>query len=183
MKRMKIFISLSLIIITMVLFNSFFSRAQDSTNLAIGDTLPSFELTNDQDEVFKLTEHIGKNNLIIYFYPKDDTPGCTKEACAFRDGFEEFSDLDAEIIGISADSPQSHRDFKSKYELPFILLSDPDNKVRDLFGIKKDLLGIIPGRVTFVVDKKGIVQFIYNSQTNAEKHVKEAMRKLIEMEK
>ncbi len=113
--------------------------------------------------------------MVIYFYPKDDTPGCTKEACTFRDQYEDFVAAGAQVVGISADSPESHRQFAAKYRLPFLLLSDRQNTVRSLFGVKGDLFGLIPGRVTFVADAQGIVRHVFSSQLNATRHVAEAL--------
>jgi peroxiredoxin Q/BCP len=132
--------------------------------LKIGDKIPSFTLLNQEGKEVKSAELVGKANLVIYFYPKDDTPGCTKEACSFRDNFEEFTDLGAQVIGISADSPKSHTKFASKYNLPFTLLSDNKNEVRKAFGLKGSLFGLLPGRVTYIVDKSGVVQYIFDSQ-------------------
>lgn len=149
--------------------------------LKIGDKIPSFTLLNQEGKEVKSAELVGKANLVIYFYPKDDTPGCTKEACSFRDNFEEFTDLGAQVIGISADSPKSHTKFASKYNLPFTLLSDNKNEVRKAFGLKGSLFGLLPGRVTYIVDKSGVVQYIFDSQFNALQHVstaKEVLKKL-----
>ena len=120
--------------------------------------------------------------MVIYFYPKDDTPGCTKEACSFRDFYEDFNEAGAMVIGISDDSPNTHADFAKKNNLPFTLLSDHGNKVRELLGVPKSLLGLIPGRVTYVIDKKGIVRHVFNSQFNVEKHVHEAIEVLKQIE-
>jgi peroxiredoxin Q/BCP len=139
-----------------------------------GDKVPNFELKNQNGELFKVADYIGKKNLVIYFYPKDDTPGCTKEACKFRDEFEIFTDLDALVIGISGDSPESHTKFIEKYNLPFTLLSDEKDEVRKAFGVKGAFMGVVPGRVSFVVDKKGVVQYVFDSMSNAEQHVDEA---------
>jgi len=173
----------NLLLFIMAFFTSLFGTGQDSTIIKVGDAVPLFELVDKNDKLFSIKEHIGTNNMVIYFYPKDDTPSCTKEACAFRDEIEIFNELDAIVIGISSDSPESHRDFIKKYTLPFTLLSDPDNVARDLFGVKGDLFGMIPGRVTFIIDKKGIILYIYNSQSNATKHVEESMRILKENKK
>lgn len=140
-----------------------------------GDLLPEIELVNHNNELINVQRYIGKSNLVIYFYPKDDTPGCTKEACSFRDFYEDFVDAGAKVFGISADDPTSHANFAKKHNLPFTLLSDEKNKIRKLFGVPKNFLGLIPGRVTYVVDKKGVIRGIFNSQLNAHKHVKEAM--------
>ncbi len=149
--------------------------------ISVGSTVPSFELKDQNGKVFQLDSVLGKKNLVIYFYPKDDTPGCTAEACAFRDQFEVFEESDAMIIGISAQSVESHLNFAKKHNLNFTLLSDNGNKVRKLFGVPNNLFGLISGRVTYIVDKEGKVVFVFNSQTQAEKHVEEALRILNEI--
>eukprot|EP01018_Ginkgo_biloba_P000312 Gb_08328 [translate_table: standard] len=116
--------------------------------------------------------------VVLYFYPADESPGCTKEACAFRDSYEKFKKSGAEVIGVSADSPQSHKDFANKYRLPFTLLSDEGNKVRKEWGIPGDLLGSLPGRQTYVIDKNGVVQLVYNNQFQPEKHIEETLNLL-----
>lgn len=143
----------------------------------VGDRIPDFTLPNAEGKSVSASDFIGKKALVIYFYPKDDTPGCTKESCAFRDSYEVFTEMGAEVIGISADSEESHRKFAGKYQLPFILLSDSDNKVRNLFGVPATLF-ILPGRVTYVVDKEGIVKHIFNSQLDFNAHVDEALKTL-----
>jgi peroxiredoxin Q/BCP len=145
--------------------------------IKIGDRLPAFKLQNQDGKWLKIHDFIGKS-MVIYFYPKDDTPGCTKEACAFRDEFHRFSDAGVFVFGISSDSVATHKKFKAKYQLPFDLLADVDNKVRNMFGVPSDLFGLIPGRVTYVVDSKGIIQYIFNNQLNAKKHVEESLRML-----
>ena len=130
--------------------------------LKVGDTLPNFKAKDTNGTIFESQNYIGKQPLIIYFYPKDDTPGCTTQACGFRDNYQKFRDLEAEVIGISADSVQSHIKFKTKFNLPFILLSDTDKKLRKLFGVENDFL-FIPGRQTFVIDNNGVILFIFNS--------------------
>lgn len=149
--------------------------------ISVGSVIPSFELKDQYGQNFQLDAVLGKKNLVIYFYPKDDTPGCTAEACAFRDQFEVFADVDAMIIGISAQSVESHLDFAKKNHLNFTLLSDTGNKVRKLFGVPTNFLGLISGRVTYVINKAGKVVYIFNSQTQAEKHVSEALRILNEI--
>jgi peroxiredoxin Q/BCP len=145
--------------------------------IEVGDIVPSFNLMDQNGKVFDVNNAIGKP-MVIYFYPKDDTPGCTKEACKFRDDFELFSDLETLVIGISADSVESHKKFEQKYNLPLILLADTKNDVRKLFGVPKSLFFILPGRVTYIIDKKGIVKYVFNSQFNAEKHIEIALQKL-----
>lgn len=144
-------------------------------NIKIGDKLPNFKLFNQDGKLIYIANYLG-NPIVIYFYPKDDTIGCTKEACSFRDEYHRFSDAGVSVFGISADTVESHKKFKSKYRLPFDLLSDEDNKVRKTFGVPSDLFGIIPGRVTYIADSQGIVRHIYNNQMNAKKHIEESLR-------
>ncbi len=139
-----------------------------------GQKIIPFELPDQDGNPFKLQDIIGKSNIVIYFYPKDDTPGCTKEACSFRDSMKDFESLDAKIIGISADSVHSHKSFAEKHELNFTLLSDKDKKVRKLLQVPGDLFGLLDGRVTYVIDKQGVVQHVFRSQLNAARHIEEA---------
>ena len=141
--------------------------------LKIGDKIPSFTSIDSKGNSFDIKEYIGKP-LVIYFYPKDDTPGCTIQACTFRDKYEDFKALGAEVIGISSDSLKSHQKFASRYKLPFILLSDFDKKIRIQFGVPNDFLGLIPGRATYVIDKNGVVQLIFDS-TSAKIHIEKAL--------
>ena len=150
-------------------------------SLKIGDKLPSFSAKDTNGNIFNSQDYIGKQPLVIYFYPKDDTPGCTAQACSFRDNYQEFKDLGAEVIGISSDTVTSHLKFKSKFNLPFILLSDNDKKLRKLFGVQNNLF-IIPGRETFVMDKNGIILMIFNSMS-AEIHIEKALKTLKELVK
>jgi peroxiredoxin Q/BCP len=124
-----------------------------------------------------LRDFLGKKPVILYFYPKDDTPGCTKEACAFRERHEDFRELNAEVIGISSDPVESHRSFAAKHELPFTLLSDEGGKVRKLYGASSTF-GLVPGRVTYVLDEEGVVRHIFSSQLGVEEHVEEALEAL-----
>ena len=144
--------------------------------IKIGSSIPAFTLPDQNGNLFDISSVLGKKNLVIYFYPKDDSPGCTKEACSFRDQFEVFKEADAVIIGISGQSVESHKEFAEKHRLSFTLLSDEGNKIRKQFGVTSDLLGLLPGRVTFVADKNGKVIYVFNSQTQATEHVDEAMR-------
>lgn len=148
------------------------------SKIKIGSKIPNFNLLDQNGTEFNISEFVGKYNLVIYFYPKDDTLGCTAEACAFRDQYEDYQDKNARVIGISSDSPESHLKFANKYNLSFTLLSDTGGKIRKRFGVPSDLLGLLPGRVTYVIDKQGIVKSIFNSQFNAKKHVKESLAKL-----
>ena len=144
--------------------------------LKTGDKIPPFSLTDQNGKNFNINNLLTKKSLVIYFYPKDETAGCTKQACAFRDHYQDFKDAGAEVIGISSDSEDSHGSFADHHKLPFILLSDKDGFLRKEFGVPGDLLGLIPGRVTYIVDKQGTVKYIFNSQIRIEKHITEALR-------
>ena len=122
------------------------------THLNIGDIAPDFALPSHTGDIIKLSHYLGKKNVVIFFYPKDDSYVCTKEACQFRDNYDIPIQLGAEVIGISTDSIDSHSSFVNKHRLPFILLSDNEGKVRKQYGVGSTL-GLIPGRITFIVDK------------------------------
>ena len=142
--------------------------------IEVGGAAPDFELPDQHGKLVRLSQFRGKRPVVIYFYPKDDTTGCTIEACGFRDDFEKFQTTGVEILGISDDSTESHGKFVSKYHLPFTLLSDKGGRVRKLFGVKKSF-GVIPGRVTFVIDRAGIVRHVFSSQSKPARHVEEAL--------
>ncbi len=144
------------------------------TQVAVGDSAPDFTLPDAQGKNVTLSNFQGKSSIVLYFYPKDNTPGCTTEACAFRDNYEVFQTEGAEVIGVSSDSESSHQEFAGKQRLPFILLSDKNGTTRKLYGVPASL-GLIPGRVTYVIDKKGVVRHIFNSQTNPLKHIEESL--------
>ena len=167
-----------LLFITYIIFDK---NSEKMENLTVGSSVPKFELKDQNGNLFSLDSVLSKKNLVIYFYPKDDSPGCTEQACSFRDQFEVFADADAIIIGISAQSVESHFEFAKKHRLNFTLLSDPGNKVRKLFGVPGNLFGLIPGRVTYIINKEGKVVYTFNSQTQAEKHVDEALSILQEL--
>jgi len=141
-----------------------------------GDQCPSFKLKDQNGELFNIDDVIGEDNLVIYFYPKDDSPGCTKQACSFRDAFEDFKEAGAKVIGISSDDEQSHKKFAEKHNLPFTLLADSNKTVRKQFGVPTNLLGLLPGRVTYIFDKKGLLKGVFNSQLNFDKHISEALK-------
>lgn len=157
------------------------SQAQSEENQHMkivqkGSRIPAFTLRDQHNQVFHIDSVLGKKNLVIYFYPKDDSPGCTKEACYFRDQYEIFKQEDAMVIGVSGQSVGSHKKFADKYRLTFTLLSDKGNKVRKQFGVPANFFGILPGRVTYIVDKSGTVVYVFNSQTQTARHVDEALR-------
>jgi len=145
-----------------------------------GDRAPDFQLESQNGESVNLRDVIRQSEVVLYFYPKDNTPGCTTEARAFRDSYEVFRDLGAEVIGVSSDSVDSHRDFALKCDLPFTILSDAGGKVRRLYGVPSSL-GLVPGRVTYIIDRKGVVRHIFSSQLNPAKHVEEAVKVLKEI--
>jgi peroxiredoxin Q/BCP len=149
--------------------------------LKIGDNVPFFTSVDSFGNNFEIRDYIG-NPLVIYFYPKDYTPGCTTQACGFRDQYQDFKDLGAEIIGISSDNIESHTKFKDKYNLPFILLSDENKSIRKMFGVSRDYIGLIDGRTTFIVDKKGIIQFVFDS-ISAKNHIEKALKIVQELTK
>jgi peroxiredoxin Q/BCP len=149
--------------------------------LEIGDKIPNFVAKDSNGNDFESASIIGKKIIVFYFYPKDNTPGCTAQACSFRDQYEDFKDLGAEVIGISSDSTQSHEKFAEKYKLPFLLLSDSDKKLRSLFGVKTNFFGLLPGRVTYVADKNGIIKLVFDSM-NASSHIPKALAIVKEIE-
>jgi peroxiredoxin Q/BCP len=142
----------------------------------VGEEAPDFTLLSQAGGLVSLKDYLGKP-VVLFFYPKDDTLGCTREVCAFRDDFGKFGKLDAEVIGISSDSVESHRNFAEQHKLPFTLLSDQGGKVRKRYGVP-NTLGLFPGRVTYVVDEMGVVRHIFTSQLGVEKHVDEALQAL-----
>jgi peroxiredoxin Q/BCP len=139
-----------------------------------GDKAPDFTLPSQAGEPVRLGDRLGERVVVLYFYPKDETPGCTKEACAFRDSYEVFAQAGAEVIGVSSDSVDKHAAFAGHHELPFTLLSDEGGRVRKSYGVPSTL-GILPGRVTYVIDRAGTVRHVFNSMTNIGRHVGDAL--------
>jgi len=146
-------------------------------SLQIGDLVPKFELKDQQGNLFKSETLIGKKLVVVYFYPKDETPGCTAEACSFRDNYEDFLSLGAEVIGISSDSIGSHKRFANRHQLPFILLADTHKRVQRLFKLPKILFGLYTKRITFVIDANGRVTYVHDSLL-ATSHIKKALKAL-----
>ena len=147
------------------------------SQLTVWMPAPDFELPDQNGAMVRLSQFRGQSAVVVYFYPKDDTKGCTAEACAFRDDTPRFEAAGAVVLGISDDSSESHGRFAAKYQLAFTLLSDKGGRVRKLFGVKKTL-GIIPGRVTFVIDREGVVRSVFSSQVDFAGHVREALAAL-----
>jgi peroxiredoxin Q/BCP len=143
---------------------------------------PSLSLPNAAGETLSLDQWVGKQPVVIYFYPKNNTGVCTAQSCLFRDAYTQFQDAGWEVIGISNDSSQSHQAFSSQYQLPFILLSDPKSDARKAFKVEKTL-GLLPGRVTYVLDAQGIIRLVFSSQLDAQAHIDEALAMLKQSEK
>jgi len=146
-----------------------------------GDKAPDFTLPSQSGEQVRLDDRLGERVVVLYFYPKDDTRGCTAEACAFRDSFEAFTDAGADVIGVSSDSVDSHAAFAGKHKLPFTLLSDKGGQVRKSYGVPA-VLGMVPGRVTYVIDREGTVRHSFNSMTNIGQHISDALRIVRELQ-
>lgn len=149
---------------------------------AVGKSAPDFTLSAHTGASITLSDYRGKQCVVVYFYPKDNTSGCTAESCAFRDSYQDFQDAGAEVLGISSDSLESHQGFATSHHLPFPLLSDPGGKVRKAYGVPATF-GLIPGRVTYVIDKQGIIRHIFNAQFNPQAHIREALRVLENLER
>jgi len=151
--------------------------------IKVGDAIPHFSLPDQDGKEFDIISVMGKKKLVIFFYPQDGSLNCTREACYFRDLSEAFEETDAVIIGISAQSVESHKNFADANKLNYTILSDENNIVRKLFGVPSRAFGLIPGRVTYVADKKGIVVFIIDSQTDTQRHVDEALKIVLVLKK
>ncbi len=148
----------------------------------VGSKAPDFSLPDQTGKRVNLSDFLGRANIVVYFYPKDESFGCTKEACSFRDSYEDFKAEGAEVIGISADDVASHQAFSANHKLPFILLSDKGRVVADKYNVGRSL-GVLPGRVTFVIDKAGTIRMIFSSQLNFQKHIDDALAMLKQLKK
>jgi peroxiredoxin Q/BCP len=144
------------------------------TSVQTGDRAPDFTSQAHTGQQVSLAEFRGQKVVVLYFYPKDESAICTREACSFRDAYEDFVQAGAVVIGVSSDSLESHKAFASGNRLPFILVADTDGLLRKTYGVPK-ALGIMPGRVTYVIDKQGVVRHIFSSQLSADRHVVEAL--------
>ena len=142
--------------------------------IGVGDMAPDFTLPSQSGEQVRLQDRLGDRVVVLYFYPKDNTSGCTAEACAFRDSYETFTDAGAEVIGVSSDSSDRHAAFSGRHNLPFTLLSDRGGRVRKSYGVPS-VFGVIPGRVTYVIDRAGTVRHVFSSMTNIGQHVSDAL--------
>lgn len=164
------------LIIYLILFTTYktlgnTNSEKEKMEIKIGSTIPDVILHDQDGRLFNLKNETAGKNVVLFFYPKDDTPGCTAQACSFRDQFEDFVDANAVVIGISGQSVESHKNFAEKHRLTYTLLSDEDNKIRKEFGVPTNLFGLLPGRVTYVMNKENKVVYIFNSQTKVEQHV------------
>ncbi|MCC7446288.1 MAG: peroxiredoxin [Anaerolineae bacterium] len=148
-------------------------RAQGKVQ--VGDQAPDFTLRDQANKPVQLQSLLGKGAVVLFFYPKDFSAGCTAEACSFRDSYEAFQQAGATVVGISADSTESHQGFAQRHRLPYILLSDPNGEVAKLYGVS-NVFGILRGRATYIIDQHGVVRHIFSSQLNIDKHITEALR-------
>jgi len=156
--------------------------AARSSQVGVGEPAPDFTLFDQNGQRVTLGELVRSRCVVLYFYPKDDTPGCTTEACSFRDSYEVFKAAGAEVVGVSSDGVQAHEAFVAKYHLPFVLVSDPGGSVRARYGIKRSL-GLVDGRVTFVIDREGVVRHVFSSQIRPKKHVEEALKMVEQLQR
>lgn len=166
---LKIIVLPLIAIILALMLGSFSSK----DGLKAGDSIPLFTLKDQHNADFSVKDYIGKHKLIIYFYPKDESPACTKEACAFRDSYQQYTDSGAMVIGINSGSVESHQSFAQNHNLPFTLLSDPGNEVLKSFGIKNVLF--ITGRETFVVNLAGKVEYKFRGFLKGDEHSQKAL--------
>jgi peroxiredoxin Q/BCP len=151
------------------------SRPRVFSSVKIGDIFPPFILPDQNGKPFDLSQLLGKQALVVFFYPKDHTAGCTAQACAFRDAYEDFVDAGADVIGISSDSHNTHLGFSEKYRLPFTLLSDVEGKIRRKLRVPKSLGGLLPGRLTYVIDQNSVIRYIFASQLKPKAHIQNAL--------
>ena len=149
----------------------------ESPAVRVGDAAPDFELPSPTGETVRLSDFRGKSEVVLFFYPKANSPACTREACAFRDSYEAFREAGAQVIGISSDRAEAQRRFADQFHLPFVLLSDAEGAVRARYGVPRTL-GLLPGRVTYLIDRAGIVRHIFSSQFRPMRHVAEALEVL-----
>src|SRR5579859_1530116 len=145
-----------------------------ASGIQVGDKAPDFTLQSQTGDQVRLHDRLGERVVVLYFFPKDGTPGCTAEACAFRDSHQVFADAGAEVIGVSSDSADSHAAFAGRHDLPFTLLSDEGGRVRKSYGVPP-ALGLLPGRVTYVIDRQGTVRHVFSSMTRISRHIDEAL--------
>ena len=171
--KIKFMPRLALAVILSLFVNTIVKAQAGEKELVVGDMMPSFTLTDQDGKAFNSAEHVGKSMLVIYFYPKDESMVCTKEACSFRDSFNDFTKAGAKVIGINGGTVASHKEFRDHYKLPFTLLSDPDNKVYHMFGVKNRMF--MTGRETFIVDTHGKIVYAYAALMQGKQHSDDAL--------
>lgn len=176
----RIYLSIYFLFFTGFMVTGNSTTKENNMEIKIGSTIPDIVLRNQNGDLFDLKKETTGKNVVLYFYPKDDTPGCTAQACSFRDQFEDFADANAVVVGISGQSVASHKAFAEKHRLTFTLLSDEGNKIRKQFGVPTNFFGLMPGRVTYVIDKTGKVVYVFNSQMNISGHIEESLKILKE---
>ncbi len=145
------------------------------SQLEVGDEVPAFTLPDQDGKPFTLADALAKGPLVLFFYPKDGTPGCTAEACSFRDASAEFLEAGATVAGVSSDDVTSHRRFADQHKLAYPLLSDAGGALRKKLGVPRGMLGLMDGRVTYVIDSKGVLRHRFDAMLRATKHVDEAL--------
>jgi len=176
----RIYLSVYVLLFTVYSVTAKTSSNKNNMEIKVGDTIPTIVLKDQYGELFDLKVKTAGKSVVLFFYPKDDSPGCTAQACSFRDQYEDFKDANAVVIGISGQSVDSHKKFAEKHRLTYTLLSDEGNKIRKKFGVPTDFFGLLPGRVTYVTDKTGKVVYIFNSQTKVNEHVEKTLEILKE---
>jgi peroxiredoxin Q/BCP len=150
------------------------------TSVKQGKRAPDVIIPLHTGQTVPLADLYRERAVVLFFYPRDNTSICTKEACAFRDAYEDFVEAGATVVGVSSDSAESHRRFAEDHRLPFLLVADEDGALRRAFGVPKTL-GISPGRVTYVIDRQGVIRLVFNAQFAAERHTREALAALHEL--
>lgn len=150
-----------------------------ASDLKVGTPAPAFEAQDQNGKTIRLADYAGKQNVVLYFYPKDDTPGCTKEACSLRDGHGAILATGTVVLGVSGDDVKSKKAFAEKYHLPFSILADPDKKILEAYGVKMPIIGLAK-RVTFIIDKQGVIRHILTDVNTgaADKQVLDLLRTL-----
>lgn len=167
------------LIILLIEFLSFNAMAQKVIEpLKVGSKVPEFTLPDQNGKMFDIKNYLGKKNIVLFFYRKDFTSVCTEEVCSFRDSYNDFTEKDAVVAGISSQSVKSHKEFADKYKINYPLLSDENDKVREMFGAKPEMNEDTPGRVTYIINKTGKIVYIYSAQNEGKKHEEEALKAL-----
>jgi len=177
----RVYLSVYVLLFTVYSVTGKTTSNKNNMEIKVGDAIPVIALKDQNGEIFDLQVKTAGKSIVLFFYPKDDSPGCTAQACSFRDQFEDFKDANAVVVGISGQSVESHKKFAEKHRLTYTLLSDEGNKIRKQFGVPTNFFGLLPGRVTYVIDKTGKVVYIFNSQTKTNEHVEKTLAILKDM--